>query len=189
MVGRQVMTPTVNTLIARPCAAASAFTAATRCAVSSTETRDGLHEEGIAVAHREGAADRRGAGVHDDRPRAAIGLGLGAHLLQLDELPVEIEVVAVRPHQLDGVDPLLRVFVARGVLALLDAEHLELALVPADHDVEPEAAFADVIGGDHLLCRDDRMKQRRVHRAEHGDALGRRSSPQAQVTVSSVASW
>ena len=40
MVGRQMMTPTVNTLIARPCAAASAFTAATRCAVSSTETRD-----------------------------------------------------------------------------------------------------------------------------------------------------
>ena len=88
--------------------------------------------------------------------------------------PSKSKSLALRPHQLDGVDPLLRVFVAGGVLALLDAEHLELALVPADHDVEPEAAFADVVGGDHLLGRDDRMKQRRVHGAEHGDALGRR---------------
>ena len=40
MVGLQVMTPTVNTPISRPCAAASAFTAATFCAVSTTEVRD-----------------------------------------------------------------------------------------------------------------------------------------------------
>ena len=40
MLGRQVMTPTVNTLISRPCASASALTAATRCAVSATETRE-----------------------------------------------------------------------------------------------------------------------------------------------------
>ena len=90
---------------------------------------------------------------------------------------VEIEAVAFRPHQLDGVDPFLRVLVARGVRALLDAEHLEFALVPADHDVEPEATLADVVGGDHLLGRDDRMKQRRMHRAEHGDALGRLQQP------------
>ena len=173
MVGRQVMTPTVNTLMARPCAARLRLGGGHALRGFLDRDARGLHEEGIAVPHREGAADRRSAGVHDDRPRAAIGLGLGAHVLQLDELPVEIEVVAVRPHQLDGVDPLLRVFVARGVVALLDAEHLELALVPADHDVESEAALADVIGGDHLLRRDDRMKQRRVHRAEHGDAPGR----------------
>ena len=40
MVGRQLMTPTVNTLMARPSATASAFAPATFCAVSSTEVRD-----------------------------------------------------------------------------------------------------------------------------------------------------
>ena len=46
MVGRQVMTPTVNTPMARPSAAASAFTAATRCAVSETDTRDDVDFSG-----------------------------------------------------------------------------------------------------------------------------------------------
>ncbi len=46
------------------------------------------------------------------------------------------------------VDPVLGISVARVVLALLDAEHLELALVPAGHDVEAEAALADMVGGD-----------------------------------------
>ena len=59
------------------------------------------------------------------------------------------------------------------MIALLDAEHRELALVPADDDVQPEAAFADMVGGDHLLRRNDRIEQRRMHGAEHGDALGR----------------
>ena len=78
------------------------------------------------------------------------------------------------PGALDDVEPLLRIIVAVVVLALRDAEHLELALVPADHEVEAEAALADVVGGDELLGGDQGMKQRRVHGAEHGDALGRR---------------
>ncbi len=72
------------------------------------------------------------------------------------------------------------------MLALLDAEHVELALVPADHEVDADAAFADVVGGDEFLGRDQGMKQRRMHRAEYGHALGRgQSSPTAQVMVSS----
>ena len=63
------------------------------------------------------------------------------------------------------------------MLALRDAEHLELVLVPADHDVEPEAALADLVGGDELLGRDDRMEQRRVHGAEHDQPLGRGQQP------------
>jgi hypothetical protein len=98
---------------------------------------------------------------------------LARTFFQLDVLAVEVEVLVRAPRHLDGVDPVLRVGVARLVLALLHAEHLELALVPAGDDVEAEAALADVVGGDALLGGDDRMKQRRMHGAEHGDALGR----------------
>jgi hypothetical protein len=40
------------------------------------------------------------------------------------------------------------------MFALLDAEHVELALVPADDDIDADAAFADVIRGDEFLRRD-----------------------------------
>ena len=86
---------------------------------------------------------------------------------------MEVEVLLVGPDHLDDVDPFLGVFVALLVLALLHAEHIELALVPADDDVQPESPFADMVGGDHLLGRHDRIEQRRMHGAEHGDALAR----------------
>src|SRR4029453_9686786 len=41
-------------------------------------------------------------------------------------------------------------------------------------DIEPEAAFADVVGGHHCLGGNDRMEQRRMQSTEDGDALGRR---------------
>ena len=131
-----------------------------------------LQEECVAVADREGLADRRSAGVHDHRPRSAIGLGLAADALHVQVLAFEVEVLLVRPDHLDDVDPLLRVFVARFMLALLDAEHREFALVPPDHDVEPEAAFADVVGGHHFLGGNDRVEKRRMHGAEDRHALG-----------------
>src|SRR5262249_36256460 len=56
-------------------------------------------------------------------------------------------------------------FVTLLVRALLDAEHVELALVPADDDVEPKAALADMIGCDHFLRRDYRIEDRRMHLA------------------------
>ena len=132
----------------------------------------GLGEEGVAVADGEGAAGRRGAGVHDQRARAAVGLGLGAHVLQLDELAVVFEILLRPPRHLHRVEPFLGVVVALLVVALRHAEHLELVLVPADHDVQSEAAFADMVGGDELLGRDQRMKQRRVHGAERDQPLG-----------------
>ena len=55
----------------------------------------------------------------------------------------EIEILLVGPDQLERVDPFLGVFVALLMLALLDAEHVEFVLVPADHDVEAEAALPD----------------------------------------------
>ena len=107
----------------------------------------GLQEEGVAVVHREGAAGGRGAGIHDQRPRAADGLRLGADAFELEIFAGEIEVLFRRPDQLDDVEPFLREFVARFMVALLDAEHLELAFVPADDEVESEAAVADMVGG------------------------------------------
>jgi hypothetical protein len=50
-------------------------------------------------------------------------------------------------------------------------------LIPADDDVEAEAALADVIGGDHLLGGDHRIKDRGVHGTEYSDALGKREQP------------
>jgi len=44
------------------------------------------------------------------------------------------------------------------MIALLDPEHRELALVPADDDVQSEPPFADVIGGDHLLGGNHRVE-------------------------------
>jgi len=85
---------------------------------------------------------------------------------------VKVEILAVGPDHFDDVDPLLRIFVTLLVRALLDTEHVELALIPADHNVQPEAALADMIGGDHFLRRNDGIENRRVDRAEHGDALG-----------------
>ena len=82
---------------------------------------------------------------------------------------MEVEILAIGPDHFDDVDPFLCVFVALLVRALLDAEHVELALIPADHDVESEPAFA---GGDHFLRRNDRIENRRVDGTEYGDALG-----------------
>ena len=117
------------------------------------------------------------ARVHHHRPPAAERLRLGAHLPQLDERAREIEFFLVRPAALDRVQPLLRVFVARVMLAHRRAEHGELVLVPAAHHVQPEAALADMIGGDELLGGDHRMDQRRVHRAEYRDPLRGRQQP------------
>jgi hypothetical protein len=55
---------------------------------------------------------------------------------------------------------------------LLEPEHVELRLVPAADEVEAEAAPADVISRDDLLRREHRWKERHMHGAEHGEALG-----------------
>jgi hypothetical protein len=59
------------------------------------------------------------------------------------------------------------------MVALAHAEHLELALVPADHDVHAQAPLTDVIGSHELFGGDERIEQRRVHGAEHGEVCGR----------------
>ena len=57
--------------------------------------------------------------------------------------------------------------------ALRDTEHFEFALIPTGDEIEPEAAGADMIGGDEFLGGDQRMKQRRMHGTENRDALRR----------------
>jgi hypothetical protein len=56
------------------------------------------------------------------------------------------------------------------MIAQRRAEHVELALVPATHEIEAETPFADMIGRDEFLGGDERMKERRVNGAEHGHA-------------------
>ena len=75
----------------------------------------------------------------------------------MKEVAVEVEVV-LGPDAAQRVDPLLALRVTAFVVARLNAEHFELALVPAAHDVQTEAALADVIGGNDLLRGDDRRK-------------------------------
>ena len=98
------------------------------------------------------------------------GLGQARTCFRRMKLPGEIELLFARPGELHRVEPFLRVFIALLVIAQRRAEHRELALVPAADDVEAEAAFADMIGGDEFLGRDQRMEERRMHRAEHGHA-------------------
>ena len=84
----------------------------------------------------------------------AVRLWKSAGVLELQIMAVEIERAVARPGQLDHIDPFLRVVVARIMFALLDAEHVELSFVPADHNIDANAAFADVIGGDEFLGGD-----------------------------------
>jgi len=46
--------------------------------------------------------------------------------------------------------------------------------------------YSDVVGGHEFLGRDQRVEQRRVHRAEYGQRWVAERRPTAQVTVSSV---
>jgi hypothetical protein len=71
-----------------------------------------LQEESIAVADCERLAHGRGAGIHDHRPRAAIGLGLAPDALHVEVLSLEVEVLFVRPDHLDDIDPFLRIVIA-----------------------------------------------------------------------------
>src|SRR5215467_5244064 len=103
----------------------------------------GRGEEGVAVAHREGLAGTRLTGIHDDRARAADRSRLRPHAGELEIAAVEIELVP-RPGALDHVDPLLGKFVALLMVALRDAEHRELALVPAGDEVEPKPPVANM---------------------------------------------
>src|SRR6516164_10205907 len=132
-----------------------------RIALERRSRARGRHEECIAVAQRKGLSDLRGAGIHDDRPRVAVGLGVGAHPLEVEEPPMEIEIAAFRPGSLDDIEPFLGEIVAGVVLALRHPEHLELALVPSDYEIDTEASFADVVGGYEFLGRDQRVKERR----------------------------
>src|ERR1700737_3774492 len=111
--------------------------------------------------------------IHEDGTRAAIGLGVGTHALEPQELSFEIELDFVRPCPPDDVEPFLGVLIANIMIALLHSEHLELAFVPPDHDIEAEAALPDMVCGDELLGGDQGMKQRCMHGAKYGDVLGR----------------
>jgi len=61
----------------------------------------------------------------------------------LKKRPSKFEILARRSSELDDNPAIPAVFVARLVIAQRRAEHLELALVPTAHEIEPNA-FTDV---------------------------------------------
>src|SRR5262249_27664544 len=105
----------------------------------------GGDEKSIAIAQCEWLADGGRARIHQERPRFAVRLRIGARVVELKIAAAEIERAVAGPRELHHVDPFLRIVVALVMLALLDAEHVELAFVPADDNVYADAALADMI--------------------------------------------
>ena len=128
-------------------------------------------EKRIAISHCEFLSGFGRSRVHDQGAGAAERLGLCADVLQFEIAAVEIELLRPGPGHVHYAEPFFGIVVALVMLALLHAEHLELAFVPAGDDVEAEASGADLVGGDHLLGCDDRVEQRRVDRAKHRDTF------------------
>src|ERR1700737_4071452 len=92
--------------------------------------------------------------------------------LEPDELAREVEILTRRAGELDYVEPLLGIGVARLVIAQRCAEHLEFALVPAADEVEAKTPLADMVGGNELLGGDQRRGRWGRHGSEHNQPLG-----------------
>ena len=90
---------------------------------------------------REVAPGRREAGV-DEHRLAVVRRRAADELGEVEVRAVEVDALLLAPDRAHDVEPLLAVDVALVVLALLLAEHLELVLVPAADEVQPEAARA-----------------------------------------------
>jgi len=78
-------------------------------------------------------------------------------------LPPKVEGPFTSPDAGDDAPPFFALFVAVVVLLFLHAEHLELILVPATHDVYAEPALANVVHRGELLGRHQGMNERHVH--------------------------
>ena len=76
---------------------------------------------------------------------------------------------------LQEIEPLGRIFVAVIVRAHVRAEHVELVLEPAAHDVEREPAIGDMIDGGRHLRHHQRMNQRHVAGRKHRDIVRQRA--------------
>ncbi len=126
-----------------------------------------------ALRRGELLAVARPPGRDQHRARAAPGLRLHHGLLQIEEAARIVERLRLGPAARHDVDPFLAQHVAVVVRAEVDAEHVELFLVPAADDVEAEAPLADMVGGHHLLRRDDGVDRGDVHRAERHDPARR----------------
>ena len=126
----------------------------------------------VGVAGAERVANFAAAGVHDRRARGLQRLGLAPQLFAVEELAVMVEGVGFGPQALDQLEPFRRVVVAPVVRRQLQAEHVELVLEPAGHDVEREAAARDVVGGGGHLGHGEGVDQRGVHGGEDRAVAG-----------------
>ncbi len=115
----------------------------------------------------------RAAGVHHHRVGFLDRLRLQPPLLDLVEPAFVVELFLPGPQQLEDLEPLDGALIARVVLELLLAKHLDLRLVPAGHDVEVEAAAGHVVDGGSLLGGHDGMDRRHMRRGEDARISGR----------------
>ena len=92
-----------------------------------------------------------------------------------------IELVVLGPQPFDDGEPFLGHVVALVVRQHLDAEHIDLRLVPAGDDVEDHAAVGNMVDDGALLRGDDRMVDRAMRGGDHADGLVEAAIPAAQV--------
>ena len=59
--------------------------------------------------------------------------------------------------------------IARVVIFQVDAHHSKFDRVPSGDDVQAKTPVPDMIGGDHLLCSEDRIDKSHMQRAEYRD--------------------
>ena len=121
----------------------------------------------VAIARGEVLRGGRAAGIHDRRMRLLQRFGLAPDRDRVEALAVEVEFPVLRPRAAHEIEPFGGIFVAVVVRAHVGAEHVELVLEPAAHDVEREAPVGDVIDGRRHLRDHQRMNQRHVDGGEH----------------------
>ena len=96
------------------------------------------------------------------------GLGLVEAFDDVEEAALVIAFVFGDPEPAHDLQPLGGIVVQRVMFHDRRAEHQELRLIPAAHDVEREAPIGDVIDGGGLFGRHDRMDRRHMRRRKDG---------------------
>jgi hypothetical protein len=101
------------------------------------------------------------------------------HARELEVLAVEIKGSFCGPNPPDNVPPFLAKDVTVIVFELAHSEHVELIDIPAADDIKGETALPNMVGRDHLLGRQDRMKKRDMDCVEDSYVVGLGQQPRS----------
>ncbi len=134
--------------------------------------RQRLIELQVGVTDGKRAAGGGKSGIHHQEPRPTPRSGLTHQACELEVLAVEIKGSFCGPNPPDNVPPFLAKDVTVIVFELAHSEHVELIDIPAADDIKGETALPNMVGRDHLLGRQDRMKKRHMECAEDSYVVG-----------------